>query len=545
MRIFEDQPATMMHHKLTSKKMDYSHCPLKKRPVHFVKCEYIKDEMDFDNADECLEPENLSTKPQDLSVKIKSEPIASVVVKKELPPPYEQHENDAAPMQPSSSPYYIPIPQQQQQQEQLQQHQHQQQMRQQDQQHRQLQQQQQPFQPTAVKAGPLEPLCLNIAGDHHPAAAQAAVAAYHHHHHRHYAPAITPRPVPAQYPSTGYLSGYMYQHGGSGSAMLVADRAYPVAAAAAYPPAMMAVARDASLSPPGTAGRTGSAFKPLMQLTSPGGAVTPMRSPPAALPLSWYGRTAVSGWSPSSAEAMDASPPLPTPSSASSSASAVSPGYGPPQPSHHHQHTVPAPQQQYQLQYSGESDATTASSSAGGGDVTAVKRKSSGVAAAAARYKCAACAKTYSTVSGLTKHQQYHCADDEAQCAAAKTFRCKYCDKAYNTLGALKMHIRTHTLPCICKLCGKAFSRPWLLQGHIRTHTGEKPFSCQHCNRAFADRSNLRAHLQTHSDVKKYSCPTCSKTFSRMSLLTKHCDTGCPRMLPQHQQQQQQQQQTV
>lgn len=37
----------MMHHKLTSKKMDYSHCPLKKRPVHFVKFEYIKEEMDY------------------------------------------------------------------------------------------------------------------------------------------------------------------------------------------------------------------------------------------------------------------------------------------------------------------------------------------------------------------------------------------------------------------------------------------------------------------------------------------------------------------
>lgn len=296
-------------------------------------------------------------------------------------------------------------------------------------------------------------------------------------------------------------------------------------ALSAYQPAMVPVARDASLSPPGTVGRTGSAFKPLTQLTSPGGAVTPMRSPPVALPLSWYGRTAVGGWSPSSAEATDSSPPLPPPSSASS-ASAISPSYGPPPPSR---------QNQYQLQYSGESDATTASSSV---REAGVKRKSSG-AAAPGRFKCATCSKTYSTGVGLTKHQQYHCGADEAQCAVAKTFRCKYCDKAYNTLGALKMHIRTHTLPCICKLCGKAFSRPWLLQGHIRTHTGEKPFSCQHCNRAFADRSNLRAHLQTHSDVKKYSCPTCSKTFSRMSLLAKHCDTGCPRLLPQQQQQQQ------
>lgn len=142
------------------------------------------------------------------------------------------------------------------------------------------------------------------------------------------------------------------------------------------------------------------------------------------------------------------------------------------------------------------------------------------------RYQCPGCAKSYSTYSGMTKHQQYHCAAAEGQ--LKKTFTCKFCQKLYTTLGALKMHIRTHTLPCKCHLCGKCFSRPWLLQGHIRTHTGEKPFSCQHCKRAFADRSNLRAHLQTHSDVKKYSCATCSKTFSRMSLLLKHQEGGCP-----------------
>ncbi|XP_039949687.1 protein snail [Bactrocera tryoni] len=146
--------------------------------------------------------------------------------------------------------------------------------------------------------------------------------------------------------------------------------------------------------------------------------------------------------------------------------------------------------------------------------------------AASYRYKCDKCNKMYSTVIGLSKHQQFHC--PAAECNQdKKQHSCHECGKLYTTIGALKMHIRTHTLPCKCPICGKAFSRPWLLQGHIRTHTGEKPFHCSDCPRSFADRSNLRAHQQTHVEVKKYACKVCHKSFSRMSLLNKHTSSNC------------------
>ena len=138
------------------------------------------------------------------------------------------------------------------------------------------------------------------------------------------------------------------------------------------------------------------------------------------------------------------------------------------------------------------------------------------------RHSCESCGKSYSTQSGLRKHNELHCSS-----LGPKAFSCKHCLKSYTSVGALKMHIRTHTLPCKCNVCGKCFSRPWLLQGHIRTHTGEKPFECNQCHRSFADRSNLRAHQQTHERIKKYACQNCKKTFSRMSLLNKHNENAC------------------
>lgn len=426
MRISGEETVTMSRSFLM-KKYNYSHCPLKKRPIQYIKEELIDDK---DLSDDNSEPENLSTKPEDLSCKTLTPPpaIALVSVKK-----IEEDEQNG-----------IPHPAFNSTERSFGQH----------------------FLTKSGSGGPLEPLNLNTSVNHS--------------HDQPQNPSW-PRTVPAHYPPHYIPLNYIY-------------------------PAQSEVLPPYYYSSPSPTRLPHEPISPYEPCGSPTRhAFTPFRSHVpviAALPHPPESRLYLT-------QPGEHSPLSPTSTSSSNSYPSYYPDPSPP------------PISPEDLSSPG-SVGSNGNDSSGSSSTSSKKKKDS-----APRYKCSFCSKSYSTYSGLSKHQQFHCTANE-DAASKKKFKCKYCDKEYNSLGALKMHIRTHTLPCKCQLCGKAFSRPWLLQGHIRTHTGEKPFSCPHCNRAFADRSNLRAHLQTHSDVKKYSCPTCSKTFSRMSLLSKHTDGGCP-----------------
>lgn len=449
-------------------KKNYSHCPLKKRPV-------LKLDDDKDVSDNS-EPENLSTKPEDLSMSastqhqfphksitpppgvalisaLKREPLTHQPASNALTHPSAPHPGLASPPPPLQPPQHPAF-----------------------------------FTKTS-SGGPLEPLNLNTPAEPtHPShAAHPTHPAHPHPHH----PYASPQPawparsaaVAPHYPPPYFTFNYPYPP----PAELYGAAHHAYNPAVLYPLSPARSPLQEQLSP--YAPRDTSSVSPPHHYMTP-----PVDTPKLYMPWPQPDHCGLS----------------PTSSVASSSSHTA------------FQSTSPPPATPEDLSSPG-SVSSGSSSSAGSTSAGSKKRKDS----SAPRYQCPDCSKSYSTYSGLSKHQQFHCAAS-AGSQAKKSFSCKYCEKVYVSLGALKMHIRTHTLPCKCRICGKAFSRPWLLQGHIRTHTGEKPFSCPHCNRAFADRSNLRAHLQTHSDVKKYSCSSCSKTFSRMSLLTKHTEGGCP-----------------
>ncbi|XP_033333722.1 uncharacterized protein LOC117224720 [Megalopta genalis] len=481
-----------MPRSFVKKNNSYSHCPLKKRPVHVLPSEEvtetIKEEIIDVVVDDIPEPENLSTKPEDLSrnaERQQPQPAASrspsPVIKVSQSPPlatqpasptmhhvhpvHHLHQHyptkavtppvGIAPIHPVAKKARVEV----------------------------IQHENSTASPVTVASAPLhfmaskaplEPLNLNTPVEplaHYPTPAWARTAPLYPPHYL---------PYPAAY--------HRYHHAGADLYPSYPMPAYPHSSPEHHP----------SVSPP-----------PHSSLTCP-----TIQRPIARSYAHWASSPDHCGLSPTSSLGSGSlrSPPpvtpedLSSPGSDSGRSSAGSTSTGP---------TIVNPKIEKTVTSGSTVSLSSTSSSS-----------SSSSSSTSPRYQCPDCGKSYSTYSGLSKHQQFHCAAAEGQ--AKKSFSCKYCEKVYVSLGALKMHIRTHTLPCKCHLCGKAFSRPWLLQGHIRTHTGEKPFSCQHCNRAFADRSNLRAHLQTHSDVKKYSCTSCSKTFSRMSLLTKHQEGGCP-----------------
>uniref|UniRef100_A0A182F4B2 Uncharacterized protein n=1 Tax=Anopheles albimanus TaxID=7167 RepID=A0A182F4B2_ANOAL len=94
---------------------NYSHCPLKKRPVFLMKDAELALKNDSESE---MEPENLSTKPQDLSMKSKKKarsvspgsPVSVVVIKTEDSLPTPPPSSSPSPSEATKSPISIPTP---------------------------------------------------------------------------------------------------------------------------------------------------------------------------------------------------------------------------------------------------------------------------------------------------------------------------------------------------------------------------------------------------------------------------------------------------
>ncbi|XP_056385000.1 zinc finger protein 850-like [Hyla sarda] len=130
-------------------------------------------------------------------------------------------------------------------------------------------------------------------------------------------------------------------------------------------------------------------------------------------------------------------------------------------------------------------------------------------------YDCALCGKTFTSKSGIVKHQRMH---------AGRVVPCPDCGKEFTCNSELVAHQRTHTgeKPFPCPSCGKCFSTNTNLVAHQRIHTGERPYTCIECGKSFTSSSDLVKHQIIHTGEKPFCCPDCGKGFTSKSNLVKH-----------------------
>lgn len=145
-------------------------------------------------------------------------------------------------------------------------------------------------------------------------------------------------------------------------------------------------------------------------------------------------------------------------------------------------------------------------------------------------YKCAECAKIYSTIGPLTNHRK-------RLCNKKPNLSCKHCD--YKTLYRpnLDRHTQTRHMPRVpnlnkCKKCRKCYSCPQTLKKHIivcgrpeKVKTLSKRFTCDLCDYKTHNKTLLCAHIQRQHlprDFDANKCDNCGKSYTDASGLKRH-----------------------
>lgn len=80
-----------------------------------------------------------------------------------------------------------------------------------------------------------------------------------------------------------------------------------------------------------------------------------------------------------------------------------------------------------------------------------------------------------------------------------------------------------------CRFCAKVFSRVADVKRHEGVHSNERPFGCSYCPKSFRLRSTLKMHERTHTGEKPYECQFCDRSFSQSSSLNRHRRSCHPR----------------
>ena len=108
-------------------------------------------------------------------------------------------------------------------------------------------------------------------------------------------------------------------------------------------------------------------------------------------------------------------------------------------------------------------------------------------------YQCNLCLKTFTSLTGLQRHNQHH--------TGKYAYFCYKCRKGFVTKNNYDIHMRAHDgrgYPC--EYCSRRFSKPQSLQYHLSEHTGQYRFTCSVCSKGFNVKSLFLNHTESHRE---------------------------------------------